>query len=323
MGQKLKRFFWALLTCLFLLAAELPAAHANDLDAVLDGLEWGQTHEQVLEYAERKLMIDFEAKAADVDTYKRDKMRKQYKQDLEKIQATYKGLDAGQNSGLELSIVSEEFVKGNSESVLSMKDKVATRYYFFVNDQLYKVAVAYDPDYLQNVGFEDFLGSVAKKYGEQKELLEDDLGQLVEGSWEIGGTRLRVRNQSATYQAFLMVFTDTALESKVAAVHAKARQDRSGPAVSGEIDSLAMADGTFIEDEGESVKFDLMGSLTPEEAAAAEKQLNANGGGGTKGNTPSGKSDKGDKKSNKKPTKAERNLKGVQATKAGQDVIIY
>jgi hypothetical protein len=322
MGSKLQRFCLALLAALFLLVATLPQASANDLDAVLDDMKWGQSHEDVVKYAERKLMMEFELKAADVDTFKRDKLRQQYKQDAQKVAETYKVLAAGENSGLELSIVSGEFVKGNSESVLSMKDKVATRYYFFVNDQLYKVAVAYDPEYLSNVPFDEFLGSVAKKYGEQKELLEDDLGLLIEGTWEVGGTRLKVRNQSATYQAFLMTFTDIALENKVAAVHEKARQDRTGPSVSSEIDSLAMDGDSFIEDSGAEVKFNLMGSLTPEEAAAAEKQLNANATTDSKGGTTSGKGEKSAKKAGK-PTKAERNLKGVQATKAGQDVIIY
>jgi hypothetical protein len=322
MGHKLKHFFGALLACLFLLVASPPPAYANDLGAVLDGMRWGQSHADVLAYAERKLTLEFNTKSSDSDTYKRDKMRQQLSQDLQKIAETYRSFDEGQNSGLELSMVSGEFVKGNGESVLWMKDKFATRYYFFINDQLYKVAVAYDPDYLQNVGFEEFLGSVAKKYGDQKELLEDDLGQLIEGTWEKGGVRLRVRNFSATYQAFLMVFTDMGLESKVAAVHDKARKERSSPAVSSEIDSLAMAEGTLLDDDPNELRFNLMGSLTPEEAAAAEKQLNAANAANAKGGA-----NKGGKKPTGgaagKPSKAERNLKGVQATKAGQDVIIY
>lgn len=326
MRAVLRQIMLVLLASLLLLAAVPPlSAYAEgegeQLAGVLETLTWGAPHEDVLKYAEAKLTAEFDKKAKDADTYKRDKLRQQLRQDVQKVAETYKELKAGQNSGLELSIVSGEFIKGNNESVLSMRDKVATRYFFFIDDRLYKISVAYDPEYLNGINFEDFLGSVAKKYGEQKELLEDDIGALVQGVWETDGTRLRVHDQTGTYKAFLMTFSDIELENKVAAAHDAANKARSGPEVSSDIDDLAMADGTSITDEGEAVKFDLTGSLSPEEAAAAEAQLKASGV-GVKTDGTTAKSSKGSSKKGK-PTKAERNLKGVQATKAGQDVIIY
>jgi len=268
----------ALLAVVAMLLLWPSTGHAQEpLDSILDGSTWGSSHELILDDLKGQLRIEFETQAINiVDARKLDELRRDFDKRHKKVEDSYRVLDKGNKSGLEVSIVFDEYAKGNGESVLIVRDKIAMRYMFFVNDQLYKVAVAYNPSYLDAVDFESFLAGVVSKYGDPSETFVDDFDEITDAIWDDGTTRLYVKNRMQHYNAFLMTFTFGNLEDSVSAVHkdVKAAYEK-GMASSTNVDSLTDDSGDLSGNSGavddilgESVAIDLESTLSEEERKA-------------------------------------------------------
>ena len=335
MRRTLRRTLLGTLFCLAFIAwPTIASADGSSLDSVLKGLDWGMSHEDVLSATKKQMMAEYKKEAKEVyDTAERDRLRKSTTERFDLVQKSYRELSNNDKSGLEVSIVYDEYAKGNNEAALLVRDKIATRYLFFVNDQLYKISVAYNPDYVGDIEFMPFLGSVSKKYGAQKETFEDDLAQIVEAVWEKGGTRLRVKDRSMGYEAYLMTFTDKGLESKVEDLHKKIQDEYlSEPTVGDEIAGLK--NENINDDElggydaaadllGEETDFNLEGHLSPEEQAALKGKIGDGNKSGAKGGGTSGEVKKVKNKKRRRKSKKKQKLDGIEATKGGGDVIIY
>ena len=71
----------------------------------------------------------------------------------------------GQKSGWDVSIIGPEFQQGTGEAVLVTKEDQWTRYFFFFEDGLYKMFLAFNKDALQGKSFADFGKSMEARYG--------------------------------------------------------------------------------------------------------------------------------------------------------------
>lgn len=237
---------WLWVMCAVGWAASLSAA---ELDEVLGPVSWGAPHLEVCKSVEDQIMADFKNAAKNVvDVAKRDAMRRRYESDFDSIKQSFRPLKDRTSSGLTASIVSDEFVEGNGEAVLVVPDEMMTRYYFFVDNQLYKIAIAYTPEALKGVSFLDFIALFAKRYGMAFTESYDADDFLTSVVWESEGTRLRVEDHIPIYKTFLVVFTDVTLEAKVADKHAAAKAEREAQwaATSAELEDLTAdpEDGT-------------------------------------------------------------------------------
>ena len=305
---------------------------ASSLDRVLGPMQWGIGHEEALALINAQMMEAYKEEARELyDTAQRDRLRRTVSKRVKTIEASYRELKKGAPSGLELSIVYDEQAKGNGESFLTIRDAAATRYLFFVNDALYKVSVAYNPQVVDGVDFMTFLGSVANKYGPQKETLEDDLAQVVVAVWEKEGTRLKVKDRPE-YGAFLMTFTDMALELKVAAAHEQVLTAYlSEPEVGGDILSIK-CEGTDCDQLGGSnaaeelvggVESDLGDqSLSAEEREQIKDGIGA-GNTGRRGGADAPKRSGRPKPKKTKPSKKRRELKTIDKIDDADLPIIY
>ena len=75
-----------------------------------------------------------------------------------------------QKTGYDVSIVDQEFLRNAGESMLVAKEETATRYFFFRNDGLYKMFLAFDKDILQGKSFRDFGKLMQKRFGKAREV---------------------------------------------------------------------------------------------------------------------------------------------------------
>lgn len=298
----LKRALWVALALIAVLGVSAGEAQAKDkskgttsakattgaeLTSVLDELEWGMSSKDVLKRLDARIWATFEAETADTaDIGKKDKVRKQYKQRADKLVESFKELKSASRSGLEVSVVSDEFVLDNNESVVVVREDIATRYYFFVNDKFYKLAIAYDPSYIGDLAFDSFIAAVATKYGKPNTEVTDEEGFFAQAIWESNGSRLRVDDKWHTYDTYLMAFTDINLESSVKAKHEAAIRARyTEPEVGADISALTEGDddmGRSAADAllGGSTRVDLKAGLPQEDIDAmnAEKIAAAEGG---------------------------------------------
>ncbi|MDX9721573.1 MAG: hypothetical protein RBU37_12560 [Myxococcota bacterium] len=269
----------AMLSLLCVPIASTAFAGKQSLDSILteSGLSWGMTRDQVITALRKQFDAKMVAETKGVDDIaRRDKIRKSYDDRFKLIEESYLELAAGERSGLEVSIVGDQFVTGNNESVLTSIEEVATKYYFFIDNQLYKIAVTYDPAYIGGLAFDTFAAKTNEKYGSPDSEDLDEEGFFVGAMWkDKKGNRLRILDRSLHYNSFLMTFSSIELEAPLVEKHAAAAASRkAGPAVSSDIESLTegedtVADGSAVDDIlGTSTKVDLLAGLPQEEIDA-------------------------------------------------------
>jgi hypothetical protein len=312
------------------------AQKADDkgLSVALEPLKWGDTKTEVIE----KLKAKEEAALLEDAKLRNDKilMQRARKEildrsvELDKSHVRFNG----EKSGYEVSVIAEEFTDRNGESMLRIKDKVAQRFYMFVDGQLYKMVVAYNKDYLQDVGFEAFAAQTARKYGrpvatDYAEIFGEE--ELTQVTWEDPRTELRVENKREFFGTYVMVFSDRDRLKKMQASGKKfGGSDRKGKAseeVSSEVAALtAETKGKSRENAANDIIGDVKIDLN--EGRPKDEQLRPSEAGGQDSGSAAD-SDKG-KKTKKPKTKKPKTKKpktkrdfGDLDAKGGDELIIY
>jgi len=243
------------------------------LDAILGDLQWGMDHAKVMRMLEEKIMSDYRAKAAGItDLAFADMLMKTHAERVDQMKKSYMPLAHGNVAALSVSIVGEEFMPDNSEAMITQREDIATKYYFFHNDALYKIAIVYDSSYLGPIAFDSFVATAAEKYGEPADEVWDDDANFIESIWhDKGGTTLVVKNKYASYNTFLMVFSQDSVNKGLTTKHkAYYASVNSGPEVSSAIDALtsdhSTADLNTVDALlGKSTSVNLMAGLSQED----------------------------------------------------------
>lgn len=246
---------------------------APALSDVLGNLQWGMSADKTKKLLAEKIMNDFSSKIeGNTDLQYVDNLRKTHSDRVENMQKSYQVLTRDNSASLSVSIVGEEFIPDAGESMLVQREDIASKYYFFLNDKLYKVAVVYDSAYLGPIAFDTFVATTAQKYGPAKDEVWDDDANFTEAIWtDSTDVKLTVKNKYTSYNTFLMVFTDDAVEKQLQSKHKEYFAAlNSGPEVSSAIDDLT-SDST--DNAGSSVdallgkttKVDLLAGLSQED----------------------------------------------------------
>jgi hypothetical protein len=226
--------------------AALPSAQAQDgdreLSAILQGLSWGSSHQEVLAHYRARFLEDYQAEIAGTrDPLEIDRIRRGHDQRYQRVVDSYESFD-GARTGYEVSVLGGEVAAGNNESMLTVRTDNAILYYAFSNDQLFKIVVAYNSTYLGGLEFESFLEQVEARYGspDRTEVDETPTGvrYLARATWGDGVTRLRVENRSNVFGTFVMVFTEPRLEDATVATRTSSGDARRGVYVSEQVRML-------------------------------------------------------------------------------------
>ena len=182
------------------------------IDAVLGDLEWGDSKKKVLEYIkDQRLDVIKADKKLRKDRVKMQSERQRILDWHKRVEESYTRFQGKEGRQYEVSLVSGHYTQDNGESMLLARDKIAQRFFFFMDGNLYKVVIAYDQDYVKGVEFESFVGQSAKKYGrpvslEYGELYGED--ELVRATWEDKTSILELENQREFFATYSMVFSD-------------------------------------------------------------------------------------------------------------------
>jgi hypothetical protein len=220
----------------------------DDLARVLGDIQWGDSKSQVLEKIKAQRMETLtKDKKLRKDPRKMQLARKKALDWHERVSDSYVRFE-GKRTGYEASIVQTHYTERNGESMLRAKDKVAQRFFFFMDGQLYKLVVAYDHDYLKGVGFESFAAQAARTYGrpvstEYAELMGEE--ELVKVTWQDKTNILDIENYQEFFGTYAMVFSDRArVERLQAAKRNFGGSDKTNEEViSGEVAALTRNEG--------------------------------------------------------------------------------
>lgn len=313
--------------CLLLAAPALAAK--NDLSSPLGEIEWGDGKKEVVKKVKKQML----SKLRERDELRRDRVlmqreRKRIVDDVARLEKSYEKL--GANSDYRVSVISDEFRKDGGQAMMTIKDRVANRYYFFNDGKLYKMVVAYNQSYLKDVDFETFVVQTAKKYGKPDDTEYGDIGDeeaLVKAIWKDGKTILRVDNKREFFGTFTMAFVDQRTVERNKKLAQVERDDGDSDKVSKRVESLTDisktdADNDVVDSIVGDSEIDLNeGRPVDEQVRHGEQQKEAVA---AKESAAKKSKAKKKKKKRRKKKKKKRDFSDIEASSGGgDDLIIY
>ncbi|RAL23493.1 hypothetical protein DL240_04850 [Lujinxingia litoralis] len=327
----MRKFNFLAILALFMLAISAPASAEDGIAAMLGDIEWGDSRQDVVE----KLRTQMLAELRNDERLRNDRvaMQRERQRALDRARAVEDSHTQlqGARTGYEVSIIAGEFKKDNREELLRVRDEMAQRYYLFVDGKLYRVVVAYNRDYVANVGFETFLSQASRRYGRP---VSTDYGEifgeevLVRARWEDGSSELRVEDKREFFGTFAMVFSDRQMISQLRSANRLASSEEQGQGEvservralqrsesvdrhAGAVDSLLGGDTTVDLSAGRP-------DYSEEDAAAAEAQARAE----AEARAEREREERKKKKKKKKRRQPRNDFSDLEAG-GGDDLIIY
>jgi len=183
--------------------------------------KWNMSPEEVLglvrEAIQKKYQPRIEGSAQDPG--KQQRIRDEMEKELATIKKSYTKFE-GQKTGLDVSIVGPEFQQNTGEAVLVAKEDIWTRYFFFFENGLYKMFLAFNKDAIEGKSFRDFGRGMEAKYGHAKEVYRDEkvMGGikhiLDHYEWSAGGDKLRLIDRSEFYGVYCLVLADAQTQER-------------------------------------------------------------------------------------------------------------
>jgi hypothetical protein len=205
------------------------AAEVNKLKAVRLGdpkagtFKWGMKPEEVMAQAKTAVEARYQERIdkARQDPGLQQRIRDEMQRELTAVKKSYTKFE-GQKTGWDVSIIGPEFQQNTSEAVLVTKEDMWTRYFFFFEDGLYKMFLAFNKDAIGGKSFQEFGKGMEAKYGHAKEVYRDDktkggvVHKLDHYEWSAGGgDRLRMVDRSEFYGVYCMVLYDGSVQDRV------------------------------------------------------------------------------------------------------------
>ena len=197
------------------------AAEVNKLKAVRLGdpkagtFKWGMKPEDVEKLVDGQIEKKYQPR---IDQNKQDpgkqtRIREEMLREIAAVKKSHTKFE-GNKSGWDVSIIGPEFEQNTGEAVIVTKEDIWTRYFFFFEDGLYKMFLAFNKDALEGKTFQDFGKSMEAKYGRAKEVYRDEKIKggmkhtLDHFEWSAGADRLRLVDRSEFYGVYCLVLVD-------------------------------------------------------------------------------------------------------------------
>jgi hypothetical protein len=204
----------------------------SELDKFKGDFRWGMSPDDVTAKVQDKIRASYEDKLASTanDPTRHARLRKEMTAEVDKVKTKVVKFD-GQKSGYDVSIIDQEFLHNSGESMVVMKEDTSDRYFFFKDDRLYKMYIAFDKEILQGKSFREFGQLMQAKFGKAKEVTTSEKTKagvkvkLDHFVWpNKGGDILRLVDRSEFYDVYCLVIYDAKVDKEQEA----ARQARRG-----------------------------------------------------------------------------------------------
>src|SRR3954453_23805145 len=214
-------------------ATRAPVASDDEVAKLKGDFKWGMSPDEVGAKMAERVEVTFEERLKKTinDPTKQDRVRKEMMAKAEKAKKHSVVKFDGQKTGYDVSIIDQEFTQGVGEWMLVGKDANADRYFFFVNDRLYKMYIAFDKEMLQGKDFKQFGQMMQARFGKAREVYIDERSKagvthkLDHYAWATkGGDTLRLVDRSSFYDVYCLVIADAAVAERQAEIqrtHAK------------------------------------------------------------------------------------------------------
>ncbi|MBN2723959.1 MAG: hypothetical protein JXR95_07825 [Deltaproteobacteria bacterium] len=132
----------------------------------------------------------------------------------------------GQTTGWDTSIIDDQYAHKNYESMIPIIDLDKQKFFFFFNDQLYRIFITLPKDQYKGFNFAKFQSVIEGAYGKAEEIFMKGIGgdtELHHLLWKgTSGTELWAMDKTDVYGNFVLIVLDGNRRQKVA----ESRKDR-------------------------------------------------------------------------------------------------
>jgi hypothetical protein len=197
------------------------SAETDKLKAVRFGdpkagsFKWQMSPEEVMGLIKGSIESKYQSRieGATQDPGKQERIREERDKEINAVKKSYIKFE-GQKTGLDVSIVGPEFQQNTGEAVLVAKEDIGTRYFFFFENGLYKMYLAFNKDAIGGKTFREFGKNQEARFGHAKDVYRDERVKdgvrhvLDHFEWTAGGDRLRLVDRSEFYGVYCLVLSD-------------------------------------------------------------------------------------------------------------------
>ncbi len=190
---------------------------------LLGGLTWDMSHEAVADHFAAESLERFNARKKSVaDSIEIERMRRRMEDDIATLRGNYTKFVPGEDA-YRVSIVEGEYATGTGEAVFRVDDAEAQRYFFFINDRLWKIFVAYNLGTVRTRPFPAALREMAERYGkfdevrrEKRRVKKTEEEVLAAVIWQDETVRVRMEDRGPFFGTYVMVVSSRAIEDRIA-----------------------------------------------------------------------------------------------------------
>jgi len=177
--------------------------------------KWGMKPEEVMGLVKASIEKKYapRVKEAAQDPGKQQRLHEEMDREINAVKKSYSKFE-NTKTGWDVSIVGSEFQQNTGEALLVTKEEVWTRYFFFFEDGLYKMFLAFNKDALGGKSFTDFGKSLEARYGRAREVYRDEKMKggvrhlLDHFEWSASTDRLRLVDRSEFYDVYCLALSD-------------------------------------------------------------------------------------------------------------------
>jgi hypothetical protein len=197
-------------------APPVSAEHKKKLAELMSAFKFGMSKDEILGVLQKQLDERYaEQIAATTDVAAQDKLRREKKQELDRVRKTYVEFD-GKKTGWDVSLIEEQFAHKTQESMLvyweNQNGKNQRRFFFMYQGKLWRMFISLDTSMLpaDKQNFENFQGVMESLYGEG--LVEP--GKI---TWKTSDFHVQALDRLKQYDALALVLWDPQVMTNVEA----------------------------------------------------------------------------------------------------------
>lgn len=182
------------------------------INKLMGGFKWGDPSKKVITALKKQVRSEEEPALKKIkDPLEQDRQRRAMFAKLKKVDKNHVKF-TGKRTPWDVSLVDKEFAHKNNESMVVMWKKRERRFYFFHNDRLWKMFIAFNADMFQDKTFEDFAGVMEGRFGRAQRKFSVTLKgdqKMDHLAWaRAGRTQLLAYDYTAFYGNFCLSLVD-------------------------------------------------------------------------------------------------------------------
>jgi hypothetical protein len=183
------------------------------IDKLMGGFKWGMPSAEVIAKLEKNLraVLEPDVKKLHQDILAQDRARKEMLAKLEELKKSYVQF-TGKKTTWEVSMIDKEFAHKNNESMAVVWEKTDRRFYFFHNDKLWKIFLAFNSDQFADKTFEDFAQVMETRFGKAERKFTPTMkgdAKMDHLAWPAAGkTLMRAIDNTGFYGSFCLVLIE-------------------------------------------------------------------------------------------------------------------